>query len=150
LISHQECHPGATKMHSPFASSRASGSSRKRCFSSIGSLASPSQSLSCKRCRSRKVKCDAALPTCAGCSKARVLCIVADSSTSREFTRSEVHELEERLLRLESALREGDRSEAHGRVPPQPSIAFSEATPDTEITSSPTSTRYVGREAGVG
>ncbi|KAH7085973.1 hypothetical protein BKA63DRAFT_598553 [Paraphoma chrysanthemicola] len=59
---------------------------------------------SCKRCRSRKIKCDDGFPRCDGCAKADVLCIVVDQSTTRDHTRAEVQSLEDELSQLQALL----------------------------------------------
>ncbi|KAH8880218.1 hypothetical protein GQ53DRAFT_546723 [Thozetella sp. PMI_491] len=104
-------------------------------------------SLACKRCRLRKVKCDCQYPVCTGCLKARVPCIVADQSASREYTQAEVSELEERVADLEAIL-----SEAAASVP-EPADMTCVSTPNApESQNRPpkgSAPRYVGREVGV-
>ncbi|KAH7390853.1 hypothetical protein DE146DRAFT_145154 [Phaeosphaeria sp. MPI-PUGE-AT-0046c] len=91
----------------------------------------------CKRCRSRKVKCDAEFPQCAGCSRADVPCIVADYSAPRDFTRSEVQSLEERLAELETLAASSSLNGVTTHVSGERPLQSLDAT------------RYVGPESGI-
>lgn len=143
-----------------------STSARKRAQPGIAT-SSASSTLACKKCRARKVKasfgisiscpsstdtelqCDAAFPVCSCCAKAGVPCIVADYTTSRDYTRSEVSDLEERLRQLEAALGypKDPPPERPTRRRRQRTSFFSR---DGDATSNgPSPARYVGREAGV-
>ncbi|PSN74839.1 hypothetical protein BS50DRAFT_25665 [Corynespora cassiicola Philippines] len=107
--------------------------SSKRPWSTDAILSSKLASFACKRCRLRKVKCDSEFPSCAGCSKAAVPCIVADYSTTRDYTRAEVHSLEQKVARLEALLAPVSDDAQH------------------DVQSHPTSesTRFVGPECSI-
>ncbi|RCK64932.1 Pyrimidine pathway regulatory protein 1 [Candida viswanathii] len=59
----------------------------------------------CKRCRSKKVKCDQEFPQCGKCKARGVECIGVDPVTGREIPRSYILHLEERVKMLESKLK---------------------------------------------
>lgn len=60
----------------------------------------------CKRCRSKKVKCDQEFPQCGKCKARGVECIGVDPVTGREIPRSYIIHLEERVKQLESQLKQ--------------------------------------------
>ncbi|PWN48434.1 hypothetical protein IE53DRAFT_370626 [Violaceomyces palustris] len=60
--------------------------------------------LVCKRCRSKKIKCDQGFPSCGSCVKANEVCVGLDPATGREVSRSYITELEERVALLEKEL----------------------------------------------
>ncbi|KAL6400149.1 Pyrimidine pathway regulatory protein 1 [Ilyonectria robusta] len=84
--------------------SLAGSKKRTRSVEQSNSASTTLSSIACKRCRQRKVKCDGEYPYCSGCVKADVVCIIADGSASRDYTREEVHHLEEKLQALEKLL----------------------------------------------
>lgn len=86
-----------------------------------------------------KTQCDAELPSCTGCLKSDVPCIVVDPSTTRDYTRAEVHSLEQKLADLESVL--GSNDEPNSTLPPTNSNLESQY--DTP------SARFVGPESGI-
>ncbi|KAH6679899.1 fungal-specific transcription factor domain-containing protein [Plectosphaerella plurivora] len=59
--------------------------------------------LACKRCKVKKLKCDAEPKTCANCNKAGSVCLQVDSRSKREFRRGYVEELVERIETLKRA-----------------------------------------------
>ncbi|KAF8251737.1 hypothetical protein K440DRAFT_512956, partial [Wilcoxina mikolae CBS 423.85] len=59
----------------------------------------------CQRCRTRKIRCDGALPACRSCVKAGVECIEVDRSGDNNMPRSHVLELENRIKWLENVVR---------------------------------------------
>lgn len=76
-------------------------------------------------------------------------CVVADYTTSRDYTRSEVSALEERLRQLESAL--GHPKDAAPERPMRrrrQRTSFFSRDGDA-LSNGPSPARYVGREAGV-
>ncbi|EMG47897.1 hypothetical protein G210_1640 [Candida maltosa Xu316] len=58
----------------------------------------------CKRCRTKKIKCDQKFPQCGKCQANNVECIGVDPVTGREIPRSYIVHLEERVKVLESQL----------------------------------------------
>ncbi|KAF4452348.1 hypothetical protein F53441_4800 [Fusarium austroafricanum] len=94
------------------------------------------KSVPCKRCRARKVKCDGDFPSCLGCTKANVSCIVADFSAPGDYTRLEAQQLEAKVHRLETLLASTPQNRGGGPV--------DETSPSTA------SPRYVGPESGAG
>ncbi|KAJ1030155.1 hypothetical protein NDA16_001067 [Ustilago loliicola] len=56
--------------------------------------------LVCKRCRSKKIKCDQAFPACGSCVKAGEPCVGIDSATGREVSRSYIVDLEHQVAEL--------------------------------------------------
>ncbi|GAC93371.1 hypothetical protein PHSY_000936 [Pseudozyma hubeiensis SY62] len=56
--------------------------------------------LVCKRCRSKKIKCDQAFPACGSCVKAGEPCVGIDSATGREVSRSYIVDLEHQIAEL--------------------------------------------------
>ncbi|KAI5950368.1 PPR1 [Candida theae] len=68
----------------------------------------------CKRCRTKKIKCDQKFPQCGKCAQHNVECMGLDPITGREIPRSYIVHLEERVKFLEGKLSElGGRSDAH-------------------------------------
>lgn len=59
----------------------------------------------CQRCRTRKIRCDGALPACRSCVKAGVECIEVDRTGDHNMPRSHVLELENRIKWLEEIVR---------------------------------------------
>lgn len=59
----------------------------------------------CNRCRTRKNRCDARLPSCSTCEKVNARCVGYDPITKREIPRSYVYFLETRLSYFESLLK---------------------------------------------
>lgn len=55
----------------------------------------------CKRCRTKKIKCDQKFPQCGKCEVNGVECIGVDLVTGREIPRSYIVHLEERVKFLE-------------------------------------------------
>ena len=55
---------------------------------------------SCTRCRSRKQKCDGALPRCTACAKANVECIGFDAISKTNISRTHLHTLEQEVAEL--------------------------------------------------
>ncbi|KAA8909715.1 hypothetical protein TRICI_004364 [Trichomonascus ciferrii] len=62
----------------------------------------------CERCRSRKQKCDSALPSCSNCSKAGVECVNHDRALGRTVSRSYLWSLEEKLKNYEQSSERSD------------------------------------------
>ncbi|KAI5970349.1 PPR1 [Candida margitis] len=58
----------------------------------------------CKRCRTKKIKCDQKFPQCGKCAQHNVECIGLDPVTGREIPRSYIVHLEERVKLLEKKL----------------------------------------------
>lgn len=59
----------------------------------------------CKRCRSRKIKCDKAFPRCGNCVKANCdECICVDGTTGESISRSYIWDIENQLTQLKSEL----------------------------------------------
>ncbi|KAL7276944.1 hypothetical protein RUND412_000037 [Rhizina undulata] len=58
----------------------------------------------CQRCRTRKIRCDGALPACKSCVKAGVECMEVDRSGDNNMPRSHVLELENRIKWLEDVV----------------------------------------------
>ncbi|CBQ67943.1 related to PPR1-transcription factor regulating pyrimidine pathway [Sporisorium reilianum SRZ2] len=65
--------------------------------------------LVCKRCRSKKIKCDQAFPACGSCVKAGEPCVGIDSATGREVSRSYIVDLEHQLAELRAQNAELER-----------------------------------------
>ncbi|KAG0131511.1 putative fungal-specific transcription factor [Tuber indicum] len=59
----------------------------------------------CQRCRTRKIRCDGALPACKSCVKAGVECIEVDRTGDNNMPRSHVLGLENRIKWLEDIVR---------------------------------------------
>lgn len=59
----------------------------------------------CKRCRTKKIKCDQKFPQCGKCEANGVECIGVDLITGREIPRSYIVHLEERVKFLEEKLK---------------------------------------------
>ncbi|KAL3496544.1 hypothetical protein BJX62DRAFT_232213 [Aspergillus germanicus] len=61
--------------------------------------------IACKRCRSKKLRCDDRTPkTCQNCNKVAVPCILVDPVSKREFDREYVENLGDRARSLRAAL----------------------------------------------
>ncbi|KAF2227328.1 fungal-specific transcription factor domain-containing protein [Elsinoe ampelina] len=60
----------------------------------------------CNRCRSRKNRCDQALPACGNCEKAGTPCVGYDANLNRSVPRNYVLYLENRVGKLEAILQE--------------------------------------------
>ncbi|KAG5417708.1 PPR1 [Candida metapsilosis] len=60
----------------------------------------------CKRCRTKKIKCDQKFPQCGKCAQHNVECMGLDPVTGREIPRSYIVHLEERVKVLENKLTE--------------------------------------------
>ncbi|CAI5759793.1 unnamed protein product [Candida verbasci] len=58
----------------------------------------------CKRCRSKKIKCDQKFPQCTKCQINNVECIGVDPVTGREIPRSYIVYLEDKIKNLENKL----------------------------------------------
>lgn len=58
----------------------------------------------CKRCRTKKIKCDQKFPQCGKCAQHNVECMGLDPVTGREIPRSYIVHLEERVKLLEQKL----------------------------------------------
>ncbi|OBA19350.1 hypothetical protein METBIDRAFT_21186, partial [Metschnikowia bicuspidata var. bicuspidata NRRL YB-4993] len=58
----------------------------------------------CRRCRTKKVKCDQNFPTCLRCQKAGSECVGIDRATGKAIPRSYVYYLEQRISSLENIL----------------------------------------------
>lgn len=65
--------------------------------------------LVCKRCRSKKIKCDQAFPACGSCVKAGEPCVGIDSATGREVSRSYIVDLELQVAELRAQNAELER-----------------------------------------
>ena len=65
--------------------------------------------LVCKRCRSKKIKCDQAFPACGSCVKAAEPCVGIDSATGREVSRSYIVDLEHQVAELRAQNAELER-----------------------------------------
>uniref|UniRef100_V5EW07 Zn(2)-C6 fungal-type domain-containing protein n=1 Tax=Kalmanozyma brasiliensis (strain GHG001) TaxID=1365824 RepID=V5EW07_KALBG len=65
--------------------------------------------LVCKRCRSKKIKCDQAFPACGSCVKAGEPCVGIDSATGREVSRSYIVDLEHQITELRAQNAELER-----------------------------------------
>ncbi|ETS63772.1 hypothetical protein PaG_02090 [Moesziomyces aphidis] len=65
--------------------------------------------LVCKRCRSKKIKCDQAFPACGSCVKAGEPCVGIDSATGREVSRSYIVDLEHQITQLRAQNAELER-----------------------------------------
>lgn len=81
----------------------------------------------CNRCRSRKNRCDQALPACSNCEKAGTPCVGYDANLNRTVPRNYVLYLENRLEKLESLLEE------HGISYPPPSELAIDSNPNGAI-----------------
>lgn len=66
----------------------------------------------CNRCRTRKIKCDRAFPSCASCNKAGATCVGIDAVTGRAVPRSYVTHLEDRISDLEAQLKRYNNGES--------------------------------------
>lgn len=51
----------------------------------------------CKRCRSKKIKCDRKMPQCSNCDKSGELCVSLDPATGELVSRLSIHDLERKL-----------------------------------------------------
>lgn len=60
----------------------------------------------CKRCRSKKIKCDQEFPSCRNCSKANEPCVSLDPVTGEDVPRSYLLFLESRVAVMAKKLRE--------------------------------------------
>ncbi|GAO14064.1 uncharacterized protein UV8b_06463 [Ustilaginoidea virens] len=69
--------------------------------------------LACVACRSRKLRCDRATPSCARCLKVGGECVYPDSRRRPAFKRRNVQELEARLAQVESYLKQVNNSANH-------------------------------------
>ncbi|SPO37716.1 related to PPR1 - transcription factor regulating pyrimidine pathway [Pseudozyma flocculosa] len=58
----------------------------------------------CRRCRTKKIKCDLGFPSCGPCLKANESCVGLDPATGREVSRSYIAELEDRVDQLQKEL----------------------------------------------
>ncbi|KAN0064852.1 Fungal specific transcription factor [Thecaphora frezii] len=58
----------------------------------------------CRRCRTKKIKCDLGFPSCGPCLKANEKCVGLDPATGREVSRSYVAELEDQVAKLNKEL----------------------------------------------
>ncbi|KAF9886792.1 hypothetical protein FE257_011169 [Aspergillus nanangensis] len=99
-------------------------------------------SVACQQCRARKVKCGGEYPECLECSKAGVPCIIADPTAPREYTRTEVFELQQKLHHLKSRL----RSSTSGQDVPNNPQGPEELQPTPPNLRE---NRYVGQENGI-
>ncbi|KAF4550036.1 Fungal specific transcription factor domain-containing protein 70 [Elsinoe fawcettii] len=82
----------------------------------------------CNRCRSRKNRCDQALPACGNCEKAGTACVGYDANLNRSVPRNYVLYLENRVEKLEVLLQE------HGiPYPPATELAI-ETKPNGSVT----------------
>ncbi|KPI34890.1 Positive regulator of purine utilization [Cyphellophora attinorum] len=93
----------------------------------------------CNRCRQRKNRCDARLPSCTTCEKANARCIGYDPITKREIPRSYVYFLETRLDYFESLLKKNNISyevdavyNADSQVLPESTGASQSSVPDSK------------------
>ncbi|SCU88174.1 LADA_0E08636g1_1 [Lachancea dasiensis] len=110
-----------------------SGDSRKRSSSEAGSpnvndsKKRPSSAImaitrsiaACKRCRTKKIKCDQRFPTCSKCAAANDPCVSVDPATGRDVPRSYVVFLEDRLEAMMNKLKECgvDPTHIQGNIP---------------------------------
>ncbi|KAI5964358.1 PPR1 [Candida pseudojiufengensis] len=82
-----------------------STSSTPKSSTTTNSNSKLSRSISaCKRCRSKKIKCDSKFPQCSNCLHHKVECVGVDPVTGREIPRSYVVHLEETIKKLEQQL----------------------------------------------
>lgn len=91
--------------------------SRKRASSVVVGI---TKSISaCKRCRTKKIKCDHEFPSCKKCSRANKPCVSLDPATGRDVPRSYVIFLEDRLTAITNKLRECgvDPEKVRGNIP---------------------------------
>ncbi|KAI8665095.1 Zn(2)-C6 fungal-type domain-containing protein [Fusarium sp. Ph1] len=66
----------------------------------------------CLHCRSKKLKCDTNLLTCANCEKAAIVCVAVDPKSGRHYERRYLGELQEKVASLRQRLREQSMQEA--------------------------------------
>lgn len=66
----------------------------------LGSGSTKLSTAACKRCRSKKIKCDQKFPSCGRCAKLGEPCVSVDPGTGMEVPRSYVFYLEDRLSAL--------------------------------------------------
>ena len=73
----------------------------------------------CKRCRTKKIKCDHEFPSCRKCARANKPCVSLDPATGRDVPRSYVIFLEDRLTAMMNRLRERgeDPEKVQGNIP---------------------------------
>ncbi|GAV46886.1 hypothetical protein ZYGR_0A04840 [Zygosaccharomyces rouxii] len=73
----------------------------------------------CKRCRTKKIKCDHEFPSCKKCARANKPCVSLDPATGRDVPRSYVIFLEDRLTAMMNKLRECgvDPERVQGNIP---------------------------------
>ncbi|CCK68945.1 Ppr1p KNAG_0B05120 [Huiozyma naganishii CBS 8797] len=64
----------------------------------------PKSRSACKRCRSKKTKCDQKLPSCGKCTKLNTPCISVDPATGEDVPRSYILFLEDRVSTMARAL----------------------------------------------
>lgn len=73
----------------------------------------------CKRCRTKKIKCDHEFPSCKKCARVNKPCVSLDPATGRDVPRSYVIFLEDRLTAMMNKLRECgvDPEKVQGNIP---------------------------------
>lgn len=73
----------------------------------------------CKRCRTKKIKCDHEFPSCKRCARANKPCVSLDPATGRDVPRSYVIFLEDRLTAMMDKLKECgvDPGRVQGNIP---------------------------------
>ncbi|CCC69835.1 hypothetical protein NCAS_0D02540 [Naumovozyma castellii] len=73
----------------------------------------------CKRCRSKKIKCDQKFPSCDRCAHLKVPCVSVDPATGQDVPRSYVFYLEDRLRAMMQRLKDlgEDPIQVRGNVP---------------------------------
>ncbi|KAG0664321.1 Fungal specific transcription factor [Monosporozyma unispora] len=82
---------------------QASGSTSKK-RKLVDSL--PKSKSACKRCRTKKIKCDQELPSCKNCSKVNEPCVSLDTATGEDVPRSYMLFLEDRVTAMARKLEE--------------------------------------------
>ncbi|KAK3903292.1 putative binuclear zinc transcription factor [Staphylotrichum tortipilum] len=98
--------------------------------------------LSCVSCRDRKQKCDRTLPFCRRCAALSHVCEYPDARKSSKGKRRQVHELEAKLLQLESQIQAiGSKNTSGQRIaiaPSTPAAVVSDgAAPRSYVQPSP-------------
>ncbi|KFY81183.1 hypothetical protein V499_00009 [Pseudogymnoascus sp. VKM F-103] len=103
---------------------------------------------SCHRCREKKIKCDGRDSTCGACSKVGSSCIIVDSITGKEYTRTHVKSLQDRIRRLQELLASHgvDKEDIASHIPKAP-VQVHSRSEHQEPRHIP---RFIGEESGTG
>ncbi|KAH8595189.1 fungal-specific transcription factor domain-containing protein [Bisporella sp. PMI_857] len=108
-------------------------------------------SVSCSRCKEKKIKCDFDIPMCRPCFKTGSACVIMDTSSGNVYTREQVLSLQKDIDKLQDELRSRginvrevsrpDSSESWRRPPPN---IHSRKTQIRHIS------KFIGDESGTG